>query len=393
MLVFGTRPEAIKMCPLVKELQTRRSIETFVCVTGQHRQLLDQVLDLFRVEPDYDLNLMRDGQTLFDLTSFVLSGIRGVLDRERPDTVLVHGDTSTSFAAALACFFKQIPVGHVEAGLRTFRIDSPFPEEFNRRAVGLVSRFHFAPTETAARNLIREGKDTSTVFVTGNTVVDAMRYTVREDFSHPELDWASGGRLILLTVHRRENLGAPMRRIFRALKRALQEHPECRVLYPVHPNPMVRRIAREELGDCPQVHLTEPLDAAACHNFEARCDLCLTDSGGLQEECPAFGCPVLVLRDTTERPEGVEAGVLRLTGTKEESVYRHIRELLEDRQAYERMARACNPFGDGLACRRIADVLEFGNCEPWMDVPDGTDGRRSLPMIPDEKMSDWLQSG
>ena len=365
MLIFGTRPEAIKMCPLVKELRTRRGIRTSVCVTGQHRQMLDQVLELFQIRPDYDLDLMREGQTLHELTGAVLGGVQSALDELRPELLLVHGDTTTSFAAALAGFYRRIPVGHVEAGLRTHRLDSPFPEEFNRRAVGLVSRYHFAPTPTAARNLLNEGKDPSSIFVTGNTVIDAMRHTVGEDFSHPELDWAREGKLILMTVHRRENLGEPMRRIFRALKRTLREHPECRVLYPFHPNPMVRRIAREELGGCPQVHLTEPLDVVACHNFEARCYLCLTDSGGLQEECPAFGCPVLVLRDTTERPEGVEAGVLRLTGTEEESIYRHVRELLEDRQAYEKMAHACNPFGDGLACRRIADVLEFGNCEEW----------------------------
>lgn len=353
------------MCPLVRELKSRSGLRTIVCVTGQHRQLLDQALSLFHVLPDYDLNVMTDGQTLFDITSSVLERLPAVLDEAGPELVLVHGDTTTSFAAALACFYRQVPVGHVEAGLRTYRTDSPYPEEFNRQAVGILGSFHFAPTPTAAQNLLREGKEPKSIFVTGNTVVDALRQTVREDFSHLALDWAKGGKLILLTLHRRENLGAPMRRICSAVRRVLREHPECRVLYPVHPNPTVRRIAREELGDCPQVRLLEPLDVLAFHNIEARCFLALTDSGGLQEECPAFGRPVLVLRDTTERPEGLEAGTLRLAGTEEESVYSHFRELLENREVYDSMARACNPYGDGQACQRIADVIEYGRCVPW----------------------------
>lgn len=365
MLVFGTRPEAIKMCPLVRELRTRRGLRTLVCVTGQHRGMLDQALEAFGVVPDYDLGIMKDGQTLFDITASVLDRLRPLLEGLRPELVLVHGDTTTSFAAALACFYCRIPVGHVEAGLRTYELDSPYPEEFNRQAVGSVSRLHFAPTETAAQNLIREGKPPDSVFVTGNTVVDALRQTVRPDFSHPVLDWARGSRLIFITAHRRENLGEPMRRCFRAIRRVLREHPECKAVYPVHRNPLVRQIADEELGGFERIRLIEPLDPIACHNFEARCCLALTDSGGIQEECPSFGRPVLVLRDTTERPEGLAAGTLRLVGTEEESVYRGFRELLENREAYERMARACNPYGDGRACRRIADVVERGSCDPW----------------------------
>ena len=365
MLVFGTRPEAIKMCPLVNELKKRSGLQTIVCVTGQHRQMLDQVLECFHVSPDYDLSIMKDNQTLFDITASVLEKLRTVLDEVRPDLVLVHGDTTTSFAAALACFYQRIPVGHVEAGLRTYRMDSPYPEEFNRQAVGSISRYHFAPTETAAQNLLREGKDPSGIFITGNTVIDAMRQTVRADYSHPELEWAKGSRLIFITAHRRENLGEPMHRMFRAIRRVMDEHPECKAIYPVHKNPVVRQIAEEELGGHDRIHLMEPLDVIACHNFEARCHLALTDSGGLQEECPSFGRPVLVLRDTTERPEGVKAGTLCLAGTEEESVYQHFKELLENRTVYDRMAHACNPYGDGRACERIADVLENGRCEPW----------------------------
>ena len=365
MLVFGTRPEAIKMCPLVGELQARSDLRTLVCVTGQHRGMLGQALEAFGVVPDFDLGIMKDGQTLFDITASVLDRLRPLLDRLRPDLVLVHGDTSTSFAAALACFYLRIPVGHVEAGLRTYNATSPYPEEFNRQAVGSISSLHFAPTATAARNLIREGKAPESVFVTGNTVIDALRQTARPDFFHPELEWARGSRLIFLTAHRRENLGEPMRRIFRAIRRVLREHPECKAVYPVHRNPLVRQIAAEELGGCERIRLIEPLDPIACHNFEARCFLALTDSGGIQEECPSFGRPVLVLRDTTERPEGLAAGTLRLVGTEEESVYRNFRELLEDREAYDRMAHACNPYGDGHACRRIADVVEHGRCDPW----------------------------
>ena len=366
MLVFGTRPEAIKMCPLVNELKTRKGIRTVVCVTAQHRQMLDQVLKTFGVVPDYDLNIMRDKQTLFDITTNVLDGIKSVLEEVQPDVVLVHGDTTTTFTTALACYFFKIPVGHVEAGLRTYNIYSPYPEEFNRQATGIISQYNFAPTNLAAKNLIKEGKNPETIFVTGNTVIDAMQHTVREDFTHPELDWIGESKLIFITAHRRENLGEPMHKMFRAIRRVLDEHPECKVLYPIHMNPAVRQAAREELGECNQVHIIEPLEVFDCHNFEARCYLCLTDSGGIQEECPSYGIPVLVMRTTTERPEGVHAGTLRLVGTEEESIYRNFKELLENHEAYDKMAHACNPYGDGKACKRIADILEFGKYEPWM---------------------------
>ena len=365
MLVFGTRPEAIKMCPLINELKKRPGIETVVCVTGQHREMLDQVLDCFGVVPDYDLSIMAANQTLFDITQTILGRIERVLKEVSPDIVLVHGDTTTTFVSALACFYLQIPVGHVEAGLRTYNIYSPYPEEFNRQAVGIISRYNFAPTKLAASRLRQEGKDPGTIFITGNTVIDAMQHTVREDFTHPELDWVGDSRLIFITAHRRENLGAPLHHMFRAIRRVLDEHPECRAVYPIHMNPRVRQAAYEELGDCDRIHIIEPLDVFACHNFEARCHLCLTDSGGIQEECPTFGRPVLVMRDTTERPEGVEAGTLRLVGTDEETIYQNFRELLEDRSAYDRMAHASNPYGDGRASIRIADILEFGRYDPW----------------------------
>ena len=365
LLVFGTRPEAVKMCPLVKELQTRTGLETRVCVTGQHREMLAQVLDTFGVTPDFDLAIMKEGQTLFHITAAILERLRAVLEAEKPDVVLVHGDTTTTFAAALACFYLQIPVGHVEAGLRTYNIDSPYPEEFNREAVGIISRYNFAPTATAAENLRREGKREDTIFITGNTAIDAMRHTVRPDYTHPELEWVGDNRLIFITAHRRENLGAPMHRMFRAIRRVLEEHPDCRAVYPIHMNPVVRRAAAEELGGCGSIHIIEPLDVFDCHNFEARCYLCLTDSGGIQEECPSYGKPVLVMRDTTERPEGVAAGTLRLVGTEEETIYRSFKELLEDPAAYAKMAQAVNPFGDGRASKRIADILETGKYEPW----------------------------
>lgn len=365
MLVFGTRPEAIKMCPLVNELKTRKGIQTVVCVTAQHRQMLDQVLKTFDVTPDYDLNIMKKEQTLFDITANILNSIRYVLEEVRPDTVLVHGDTSTTFVTALACFYLHIPVGHVEAGLRTYDIYSPYPEEFNRQAVSIISKYNFAPTELAADNLLREGKDPSSIYITGNTVIDAMKHTVREDYTHPELDWATDKKLIFITAHRRENLGEPMHRMFRAIRRVLDEHPECKAVYPIHMNPAVRRAADEELGSCKQIHIIEPIEVFDCHNFEARSYLCLTDSGGIQEECPSYGVPVLVMRNTTERPEGVSAGTLRLVGTDEEVIYRNFKELLEDKQAYEKMSHACNPYGDGSACKRIADIIESGKYDPW----------------------------
>ena len=365
MFCFGTRPEAIKMCPLIIETKKRPGLETVVCVSAQHRQMLDQVLDAFGVVPDYDLNIMKDRQTLFDITTNVLNGIKGVLEEVRPDIVLVHGDTSTTFVTALACFYLQIPVGHVEAGLRTYNIYSPYPEEFNREAVSVISRYNFAPTPLARDNLLREGRAAENIYVTGNTVIDAMRHTVREDYSHPELDWVGGNKLIFITAHRRENLGEPMHRMFRAIRRVLDEHPDCRAVYPIHMNPAVREAAEAELGDCDRIHIIEPIEVFDCHNFEARAYLCLTDSGGIQEECPTYGVPVLVMRDTTERPEGVDAGTLKLVGTDEETIYSAFRLLLENSDEYERMSRACNPYGDGHACERIADILEGRPYTPW----------------------------
>ena len=366
MTVFGTRPEAIKICPLVLEIKKRPGLEIIVCVTAQHRQMLDQVLQTFGIVPDYDLNIMKDRQTLFDITTNILNSIKSILEEVKPDVVLVHGDTSTTFVTALACFYLQIPVGHVEAGLRTYNIFSPFPEEFNRQAVGIISQFNFAPTKLAADHLIQEGKDPNHIYITGNTVIDAMQHTVIDNYQHPELEWVGDKKLIFITAHRRENLGEPMHNMFRAIRRVLDEHPDCKAVYPIHMNPIVRQAAVEELGDCNQIHIIEPIDVFDCHNFEARSFLCLTDSGGIQEECPSYGVPVLVMRDTTERPEGVEAGTLRLVGTDEEVIYQNFKELLEDKCEYEKMSHACNPYGDGHACKRIADILEFGTYDPWI---------------------------
>ncbi len=357
LLVFGTRPEAIKMCPLVNELKTREGIKTIVCVSGQHRQMLDQVLEAFHVVPDYDLSIMKDRQTLFDITTNILDRIKAVLEEVKPDVVLVHGDTSTTFITALACFYMQIPVGHVEAGLRTNDIYSPFPEEFNRQAVSIISRYNFAPTEQARQNLLSEGKRPESIFVTGNTAIDALRTTVREDYSHPELVWASDSRLILITAHRRENLGEPMNNMFRAIRRVMDEHTDVKAIYPIHMNPIVRKTADEFLGGDDRIHIIEPLDVLDFHNFLARCFLVLTDSGGIQEEAPSLGKPVLVMRNTTERPEGIAAGTLKLVGTDEEVIYRSFKQLLEDNEEYARMSNACNPYGDGFACKRIADIL------------------------------------
>ena len=358
MLVFGTRPEAIKMCPLVNELKTRAEIETVVCVTGQHRQMLDQVLDAFGVVPDFDLSIMKQGQTLFDITTNILNSIKAVLEDVRPDVVLVHGDTSTTFVTALACFYLQIPVGHVEAGLRTYDIYSPYPEEFNRQAVGIISKYNFAPTERSKNNLIREGKDEKSIFVTGNTAIDALKTTVKDDYTHPELEWAADSRLILITAHRRENLGEPMHSMFRAIRRVMEEHPEVKALYPIHMNPVVRKAAEEELGGLDRLRIIEPLEVLDFHNFLARSYMILTDSGGIQEEAPSLGKPVLVMRDTTERPEGIDAGTLKLVGTDESVIYDNFKLLLEDESAYNAMSHASNPYGDGLACKRIADILE-----------------------------------
>ena len=357
LLVFGTRPEAIKMCPLVNELKTREGIKTIVCVSGQHRQMLDQVLEAFHVVPDYDLSIMKDKQTLFDITTNILDRIKAVLEEVKPDVVLVHGDTSTTFVTALACFYMQIPVGHVEAGLRTYDIYSPYPEEFNRQAVSIISRYNFAPTEQARQNLLSEGKRPETIVVTGNTAIDALRTTVREDYSHPELVWASDSRLILITAHRRENLGEPMKNMFRAIRRVMDEHTDVKAIYPIHMNPIVRKTADEFLGGDDRIHIIEPLDVLDFHNFLGRCFLVLTDSGGIQEEAPSLGKPVLVMRNTTERPEGIAAGTLKLVGTDEEVIYRSFKQLLEDNEEYARMSNACNPYGDGFACKRIADIL------------------------------------
>ncbi|MBP3314134.1 MAG: UDP-N-acetylglucosamine 2-epimerase (non-hydrolyzing) [Oscillospiraceae bacterium] len=363
MLVFGTRPEAIKMCPLVKELKTRKELNTVVCVTGQHRQMLDQVLDAFDVKPDYDLSIMKDKQTLFDVTVNILQRIKAVLEEVKPHVVLVHGDTSTTFVTALACFYLQIPVGHVEAGLRTYNIFSPYPEEFNRQAVGIVAQYHFSPTELSKENLLSEGKNPESIYVTGNTAIDALKTTVREDYHHPQLDWAKDSRLILITAHRRENLGEPMHNMFRAIRRVMEEHPDVKAIYPIHMNPVVRQAADEELGGCDRIRIIEPLEVLDFHNFLARSFMILTDSGGIQEEAPSLGKPVLVMRDTTERPEGIKAGTLKLVGTDENVIYENFKLLLEDKDAYDAMSKASNPYGDGFACKHIADILEKGATE------------------------------
>ncbi|MDD6213656.1 MAG: UDP-N-acetylglucosamine 2-epimerase (non-hydrolyzing) [Firmicutes bacterium] len=358
MLVFGTRPEAIKMCPLVNELKTRNNIKTIVCVTGQHRQMLDIVLEAFSVVPDYDLSIMKDKQTLFDITTNILNRIKSVLEQEKPDVVLVHGDTTTTFVTALACFYMQIPVGHVEAGLRTYNIYSPYPEEFNRQAVGIVAKYNFAPTELSKNNLIKEGKNPSSIYVTGNTAIDALKTTICSDYHHEELAWAKDSRLIMITAHRRENLGEPMKHMFRAIKRIMEEHPDTKAIYPIHMNPVVRETANSILGGCDRIRIIEPLDVLDFHNFMARSYLILTDSGGIQEEAPSLGKPVLVMRDTTERPEGIAAGTLKLVGTDEETIYKEFKRLLEDEEEYRQMSHASNPYGDGFACKRIADILE-----------------------------------
>ena len=359
MLVFGTRPEAIKMCPLVNELKSRKDLNTVVCVTGQHRQMLDQVLNAFNVVPDYDLSIMKDKQTLFDITTNILNRIGGVLDEVKPDVVLVHGDTSTTFVTALACFYKQIAVGHVEAGLRTYDIYSPYPEEFNRQAVGIIAKYNFSPTESAKNNLLREGKNPESIYVTGNTAIDALKTTVREDYTHPELEWAADSKLIVITAHRRENLGEPMHHMFRAIRRIMNEYSDVKAIYPIHMNPIVREAAAQELGGCDRIHIIDPLEVIDFHNLLARSYLILTDSGGIQEEAPSLGKPVLVMRDTTERPEGIVAGTLKLVGTDEQVIYDNFKLLLEDKDIYGAMSNASNPYGDGLACKRIADILEM----------------------------------
>lgn len=358
MVVFGTRPEAIKMCPLVKELKTRKKLDTVVCVTGQHREMLDQVLTAFDVEPDYDLSIMKAKQTLFDVTINILEKIKSVLEEVKPDVVLVHGDTSTTFVTALACFYLQIPVGHVEAGLRTYNIYSPYPEEFNRQAVSIVSNYNFAPTELSKANLLKEGKNPSTIYVTGNTAIDALKTTVRDDYNHDHIEWASDSRLIMITAHRRENLGEPMRNMFRAIKRIIDETSDIKAIYPIHMNPVVRQAAQEILGNSDRIRIIEPLEVLDFHNFLANSYMIITDSGGIQEEAPSLGKPVLVMRDTTERPEGIAAGTLKLVGTDEEVIYNNFKLLLEDKEEYVKMSHANNPYGDGFASKRIADILE-----------------------------------
>lgn len=358
MLVFGTRPEAIKMCPLVNELKSSpEAFQTTVCVTGQHREMLDQVLRVFGVAPDYDLAIMKPKQTLFDVTCDVLLKLKIVLEAEKPDVVLVHGDTSTSFAAALACFYLQIPVGHVEAGLRTHDLYSPWPEEFNRQAVDLITQYYFAPTERSRQNLLDEGKPESQIWVTGNTGIDALRTTVRTDYASQELEWAQNSRLVLITAHRRENLGEPMHRMFRAIRRVMEEHPDTKAIYPIHMNPVVRKAAHEELDGFDRLRIIEPLEVLDFHNFMAKSYLILTDSGGIQEEAPSLGKPVLVMRDTTERPEGVAAGTLKLVGTDEKTIYSEFSRLLSDEAEYEAMSQASNPYGDGHASERISNIL------------------------------------
>lgn len=357
LAVFGTRPEAVKMCPLVKELYKEETFRTAVCVTGQHRQMLRQILEVFDVCPDYDLQIMKDRQTLYDITEKVLSGMREVLREEKPDIVLVHGDTTTAFAAALAAFYEKIRVGHVEAGLRTHDLAAPYPEEFNRQCVGIIADLHFAPTDAARRNLLAEGKAESSVYVTGNTVIDALKTTVRDGYSHPALEWAQGSRLVLLTAHRRENLGEPLYSIFRGIREVLDDVRDIKIIYPVHSNPAVREAAREVFGTHERMKIIEPLDVFDFHNFMSRACLILTDSGGIQEEAPALGKPVLVLRDVTERPEGVQAGTLKLVGTDSGTIAHEFRRLLEDGEHYASMSRAANPYGDGTACRKIAEIL------------------------------------
>ena len=358
MLVFGTRPEAIKMCPLVKELKSRKNMQTIVCVTGQHRQMLDQVLETFEIVPDYDLAIMKNSQTLFDVTISILKRIKPVLELEKPGVVLVHGDTTTTFATAIAAFYLQIPVGHVEAGLRTYNIYSPYPEEFNRQATSIISKFNFAPTELSKNNLLKEGKDAESIYVTGNTAIDALKTTIRSDYTHEQLDWVGDSRLIMLTAHRRENLGEPLHHMFRAIRRIVDEFEDIKVIYPIHMNPVVRQTAKEILGDDDRIRLIEPLEVIDFHNFLSRSYLILTDSGGIQEEAPSLGKPVLVMRDTTERPEGIAAGTLKLVGTNEETIYNEFKRLLTDKDEYEKMSKASNPYGDGFACKRIADILE-----------------------------------
>ncbi|MGF2143850.1 non-hydrolyzing UDP-N-acetylglucosamine 2-epimerase [Vagococcus fluvialis] len=358
MLIFGTRPEAIKMGPLVKELEKHHDIETIVCVTGQHREMLDQVLSIFDIVPQYDLEIMKHKQDLFDVTINILEKLKPVLEKEKPDMVLVHGDTSTTYAAGLASFYLRIPVGHVEAGLRTHNIYSPYPEEFNRQSVGLFSALNFAPTKKAAQNLLDEGKTAGSIYVTGNTAIDALKTTVREDYTSPIIEWANDSKLIVLTAHRRENYGEPMRHMFQAIKRIVDEHEDIKVVYPIHMNPMIKELADEIFTETKRVKIIPPMEVVDFHNLLAKSHIILTDSGGIQEEAPSLGKPVLVMRDTTERPEGIEAGTLKLVGTEEEVIYEHFKELLENQLLYKEMSEASNPYGDGTASEQIVTILK-----------------------------------
>ena len=357
MTIFGTRPEAIKMAPLVKELEERKEIKSVVCVTAQHREMLDQVLEVFKIKPDYDLNIMKQGQTLSEITSRVLLGLEEVMKKEKPNIVLVHGDTTTTFAGALAAFHNQVDIGHVEAGLRTWNKYSPFPEEMNRQMVDRMCDMYFAPTDVSKHNLLEENISEDKIYVTGNTAIDAMKTTVMDNYSHEVLDWVGNDRLILLTAHRRENLGEPMRHIFRAIKRIVLEYPNVKVVYPIHLNPKVREVANEVFDGIDRVKLIEPLEVIDFHNFQNKSYIILTDSGGIQEEAPSLGKPVLVLRDTTERPEGIQAGTLKLVGTDEETVYKETKKLLDNKNEYEKMSMASNPYGDGFASKYIVDVI------------------------------------
>ena len=354
MIIFGTRPEAIKMAPLVKELRNCEAIETVVCITAQHRQMLDQVLKIFSIIPDYDLNIMKDGQSLSEITTNALVGLEKIIKESEPDLILVHGDTTTTFAGALAAFYCKIPVGHVEAGLRTYNKYSPYPEELNRQMVSNIADIHFAPTLNSEQNLLNEGKLEKDIYVTGNTAIDAMKYTIKNNYS---IEWVGNNRLILLTAHRRENLGEPMIHIFRSIRRILEEFTDVKVVYPVHLNPKIRRIAKSELSGCERIRLIEPLNVVDFHNILNYSYLIMTDSGGIQEEAPSLGKPVLVLRDTTERPEGIEAGTLKLVGTNEDNIYYVTKELLDNKKIYTDMSKAINPYGDGHASERIANVI------------------------------------
>lgn len=358
MSVFGTRPEAIKMAPVIKELEKSKQLESVVCVTGQHKEMLQQVLDVFNIVPKYNLHIMKNNQTLFSITSGILEKIKPILEKEKPDIVLVHGDTSTTFSTALACYYEQIAVGHVEAGLRTHNIYSPFPEELNRQVVDIIAKFNFAPTELSKQNLLNEGKSLNSIFVTGNTAIDALKTTVDKEYYNDDLEWAKNSKLILITAHRRENLGEPMEHMFKAIRRVMDEHQDVKAIYPVHMNPAVRKVAENILGNDSRIRIIEPLDVLDFHNFMNQSYLILTDSGGIQEEAPALGKPVLVMRDTTERPEGVKAGTLKLVGTSEENIYNEFTKLLSDKKEYDRMSKTANPYGDGLASKRIVNILE-----------------------------------